>query len=213
MYNYGYDLWLWPKPHETQIHDKSDGSGGHYDALLMGPNQSDGDGPTSPTTDKKGLDPNEEEPPALHVKRPVASTANSACAEVGFQRDCVDSNLKGVHQSRVYTLKEGSRTKANIHGGIVGARLQGCWKGEDFEGKFVLNLEQLTQRQRGTELRPRRTGGNAILSVNVGGSREALDWALEQEVDVLLIQEHRMLGNPMKGAMKKARWLGWARNT
>ena len=54
-------------------------------------------------------------------------------------------------------------------------------------------------------------GGKArIFSVNVGGSREALAWALGQEVDILMVQEHRMIGRTMEGAMKQAQWKGWA---
>ena len=47
-----------------------------------------------------------------------------------------------------------------------------------------------------------------ILSVNVGGGREALEWALGHDCIVLLIQEHRMLGNPVKGMMNQAKWMG-----
>ncbi len=112
---------------------------------------------------------------------------------------CIDRNLG-----------ESSRTKDTTHGGVIGVQMQGSWKGEEFEGKILLNLDRLTQRTRYKECGRVQQHGNAILSVNVGGSREALHWALEQEVAVLLIQEHRMLGNPMKGAMKKAKWMGWA---
>ena len=48
-----------------------------------------------------------------------------------------------------------------------------------------------------------------IMSVNVGGSREALEWALGQDCAVLMIQEHMMLGNTLKGIMNKAKWRGW----
>ena len=32
-----------------------------------------------------------------------------------------------------------------------------------------------------------------VLTINVGGAREAIHWAATQEVDVILIQEHRLL--------------------
>ena len=48
-----------------------------------------------------------------------------------------------------------------------------------------------------------------ILSVNVGGSREVVEWALEQDCTILRIQEHRVMGNALKGVMHKAAWKGW----
>jgi len=46
-----------------------------------------------------------------------------------------------------------------------------------------------------------------ILTVNVGGAREAIHWSAMQEVDILLIQEHRLLGP--QAATWKARLRGW----
>ena len=38
-----------------------------------------------------------------------------------------------------------------------------------------------------------------VLCVSVGGSREALSWALEQNCSVFMAHEHRVLGTAMRG--------------
>ena len=48
-----------------------------------------------------------------------------------------------------------------------------------------------------------------ILTINTGGSREALEWALEQDVQILMIQEHRLLEGPLASAQVKAISKGW----
>ena len=48
-----------------------------------------------------------------------------------------------------------------------------------------------------------------ILTVNTGGGREALDWALEQDVQILMIQEHVLEEGPLANAQVKATNKGW----
>ena len=78
------------------------------------------------------------------------------------------------------------------------------------EGNVTLVLSELLRKGRkrlDAGLGAKQT--LVIMSVNVGGSREALEWALEQDCAVLMIQEHRMLGNALHGIMNKAKWKGW----
>ena len=48
-----------------------------------------------------------------------------------------------------------------------------------------------------------------IATVSLGGSQEALNNALEMEVNVLLVQEHRLLGPEIPGAQAMAAQAGW----
>ncbi len=98
------------------------------------------------------------------------------------------------------------------HAGIKGVKAEGEWQGDRCEvQKVTLALEFCLRRQRPRQLETSCKGQQVtLMTSNVGGSREALAWALEQEVEVLLIQEHRMLGQVLQGAMSQARWKGWA---
>jgi hypothetical protein len=96
------------------------------------------------------------------------------------------------------------------HGGVPGVKVQGHWLNADFVvDKLHLDLNTLTKAPKKGKLGRSQNGRATILSVNLGGSREALGWALEQEVDILIVQEHRMIGRTLEGAMKQAQWQGW----
>ena len=70
---------------------------------------------------------------------------------------------------------------------------------EDIAKCTLLLSELLGRRKKRLNSGLRGKGHILVLSVNVGGSREAIEWALGQDCNVLLIQEHRMLGNPHQG--------------
>jgi len=54
------------------------------------------------------------------------------------------------------------------------------------------------------------TGELKIVTANVNGSREAIDWlCCNSEADVLLIQEHKLNTNDVPAAYKKALFNGW----
>ena len=48
-----------------------------------------------------------------------------------------------------------------------------------------------------------------IFTINTGGGREALERALEQDVQILMIQEHRLIEGPLASAQVKAIGKGW----
>ena len=48
-----------------------------------------------------------------------------------------------------------------------------------------------------------------ILTMNVGGSRDAIKWAIEQDVQFVLLQEHRQRGGTLAGAQVMCRAAGW----
>lgn len=50
---------------------------------------------------------------------------------------------------------------------------------------------------------------HAILTLNVGGSREALILVMETDVDLLLFQEHRIAGPHLPGIQGLAMGKGW----
>lgn len=73
---------------------------------------------------------------------------------------------------------------------------------------------QATQRDGGREDTERRdTWGalkqQAVLTISVGGSREALTLAMETDAEILLIQEHRIAGPGLPGIQGLAMGKGW----
>lgn len=56
---------------------------------------------------------------------------------------------------------------------------------------------------------PRRTKTARCPDDNVGGSREGLTLAMDWDVDILLVQEHRMAGPGLPGMQGLAMWMGW----
>ena len=51
--------------------------------------------------------------------------------------------------------------------------------------------------------------GLKILTVNTGGSKEAVGWALEQTADVIMIQEHRLFDGALASAQLNSISKGW----
>ena len=64
-----------------------------------------------------------------------------------------------------------------------------------------------TPRQDGHRLSGKEE--HTITTINLGVSREALNNALEIEANVILIQEHRMLGPELQSAQAMAAKAGW----
>ena len=64
-----------------------------------------------------------------------------------------------------------------------------------------------TPRKAGQRLRGKDT--HTVTTINLGGSREALNNALEIDANVLLIQEHRLLGPELQCAQAMATKAGW----
>ena len=101
-------------------------------------------------------------------------------------------------------------SQEGFHQGVRGvlATLGSQGGEEDIVNGTLLLSELLGRRKKRLNNGLRGKEHLLVLSVNVAGSREAIEWALEQDCSVLMIQEHRMLGNTLKGIMNQAKWKG-----
>ena len=48
-----------------------------------------------------------------------------------------------------------------------------------------------------------------VLTLNVGGSRDAIKWAIAQDTHFILLQEHRQCGGTLAGTQVMCRAAGW----